>query len=97
MKSVNPLHYYCAHCTAPKHKMCRTPKGELRAEFHSTRKIAMLDAHRPEPMLLSLCEAHRLVLRVDQPYIFRPLGICTDCAKMAEQAREAYGPTMGAA
>lgn len=48
-----------------------------------------------EPMTMALCERHSLVLRVGQPYVFRPVGDCESCAEMAAQAREAYGPSMG--
>lgn len=97
MKSHNPLDYSCRFCEAVPGKFCATPgRRRLKTDFHSTRIKAMLDELRPEPMIMSLCEAHTVVLRVDRPYVFRPMGTCTKCAEMAEKAREAYGPTMGA-
>jgi hypothetical protein len=52
---------------------------------------------RAEPMEMALCERHSLVLRVGVPYVFRPVGDCPSCAAMVEQAREAYGDSLGAA
>ena len=49
-----------------------------------------------ECMEMALCERHKLVLRVGQPYIFAPVGDCESCAADLAAAREAYGPSAGA-
>lgn len=49
-----------------------------------------------EPMEMWLCESQSFVLRVGQPYIFKVNPECESCRKLADQAREAYGPSMGA-
>lgn len=49
-----------------------------------------------EPWDMALCERHALVLRVGQPYVFRPIGGCRSCAAAVEAAREAYGDGLGA-
>ena len=51
---------------------------------------------RLEPMDMALCERHALVLRVGQPYVFRPVGDCQSCAAAVESARDAYGDGLGA-
>lgn len=54
------------------------------------------EMERLEPMDMALCERHSLVLRVGVAYVFRPVGDCPRCAEMVAQAREAYGPGLGA-
>jgi hypothetical protein len=49
-----------------------------------------------ECMEMALCERHKLVLRVGQPYVFAPVGDCESCAEALARAREAYGPSAGA-
>jgi hypothetical protein len=58
-------------------------------------KIDAALAEQPEPMHMFLCEARRLVLRVGQPYVFRPVAGCATCDEMAKESADAYGPSMG--
>lgn len=55
--------------------------------------LTLLPPLPEESMLMTLCEAHRVVLQINRPYVFRPIGNCETCKKMADQAYEAYGPT----
>lgn len=49
------------------------------------------------PMTLYVCEVPRLVLRIDQPYIFRVSPTCKKCQEAGAAARSAYGypPALG--
>ena len=68
----------------------------LREVIASLEAVTAAVAEPAEPMHAWLCERHSYVLRVGQPYVFQPAEGCDSCAAMAEQAREAYGPSMGA-
>jgi len=50
---------------------------------------------RLAPMGMALCERHKLVLRVGQPYAFYPIGDCETCATALAEAVSAYGPGAG--
>lgn len=53
--------------------------------------IAERLAANAEPMELPLCGSSRYVLRIGQPYVFRPMPGCATCTKMAAEALAAYG------
>lgn len=64
-------------------------RDALRAEVEVLRNAAL-------PMEMALCERHSLVMRVGQPYVFRPIDGCESCDAALARAREAYGHDAGA-
>lgn len=71
--------------------------AESRAQAAVTAALASVPAPAvpAEVIDMALCERHSLVLRVGQPYVFRPVGDCESCAEMYRKAVEAYGPDAG--
>jgi hypothetical protein len=80
--------------SAGQHQHIDEANAVARAAETRAQIVAALAAR--EPLEQWLCESQRLVMRPDQPYLFRVNPTCAACAAVARGERlPAHGPTKG--
>ena len=80
-----------SHVQYDSYEICKRFASEVR------KRITATPVPSSAPMEMCLCEAKKLVLRVGQPYVFRPMKGCKSCEEAMREAVEAYGPGGGEA